>query len=105
MLFQATARLPVELPADPGAANSRPVLNRNAKDDAGRVDAERGIRMRRRPLFPMHVIGASPTDYLRNFWCRYYRTCLGEAAAQNKYLSCSLCGYRRSRALAPGAAR
>jgi hypothetical protein len=53
--------------------------------------------MRRRPLFPTHATGVSPTDYLRNFWCQYYHTCLGEAANQNKYLSCSLCRYRCSR--------
>ena len=53
--------------------------------------------MRRRPLFPKHVTGVSQTDYLRNFWCQYYDTCLGEAVNHNKYLSCNLCRYRCSR--------
>lgn len=53
--------------------------------------------MRRRPLLAKHVTGASQKDYLRNYWCPYYTICIKEAITQNKYLSCSLCRYKRSR--------
>jgi hypothetical protein len=52
------------------------------------------IVVKRAPLFPRPTTNVSPTDFLRNFWCRYYDTCLQEASDRHSYLSCSLCGYK-----------
>ncbi len=50
--------------------------------------------MKRAPRFPKPTTNVSPTDYLRNFWCRHYGHCMQEATDRHSYLSCSLCGYK-----------
>ena len=54
------------------------------------------IVVKRAPLFPKPTTSVSPTDFLRNFWCRHYDTCLKEASDRHSYLSCSLCRYKSS---------
>ena len=50
--------------------------------------------MKKKPLFPKHVTCVSQTDFLRNFRCRYYDSCMAKATIQNCFLSCVLCGFR-----------
>ena len=52
------------------------------------------IEVKRAPLFPKPTTNVSPTDFLRNFWCRHYDTCMKEASDRHSYLSCSLCRYK-----------
>ena len=52
--------------------------------------------MKKVPLFPKHTTNVSQTDFLRNFWCHHYESCMNEATNRNSYLSCSLCGYKHT---------
>ena len=57
---------------------------------------EEEIDLKRTPLFPKPTTNVSPTDFLRNFWCCHYDTCMKDASDRHSYLSCSVCGYKSS---------
>ena len=68
-------------------------INEKQKDTEPAAEKEE-IIVKRAPLFPKPTTNVSPTDFLRNFWCGHYETCLQEASDRHCYLSCSLCGYK-----------
>jgi hypothetical protein len=53
--------------------------------------------MERAPIFPFPSKNIDPGDFLRNYFCPHYDTCLREAADQDLLLDCDICGYKTAR--------